>query len=54
MGLPWWSRGYDSTHPLQGAWVRSLVLVGELKSCMLKLRPAAAKLKTKTINLGWK
>ena len=29
-GLPWWSSGYDSTLPMQGAWVRSLV--GELRS----------------------
>ena len=30
MGLPWWSSGKDSTLPLQGAWVQSLV--GELRS----------------------
>ena len=27
-GLPWWSSGWDTTLPLQGAWVRSPV--GEL------------------------
>ena len=27
-GLPWWSSGYDSTLPVQRAWVPSLV--GEL------------------------
>ena len=32
MGLPWWSSGYDSALPLQGAWVRSLV--GEIRSCI--------------------
>ena len=25
MGLPWWSSGWDSELPMQGAWVRSLV-----------------------------
>ena len=24
-GLPWWSSGYDSARPMQGAWVQSLV-----------------------------
>ena len=24
-GTPWWSSGYDSTLPVQGAWVGSLV-----------------------------
>ena len=23
-GLPWWSSGYDSALPMQGAWVRFL------------------------------
>ena len=32
VGLPWWSSGWDSVLPLQGAWVRSLVR--ELRSCM--------------------
>ena len=32
VGLPWWSSGWDSVLPLQGAWVPSLV--GELGSCM--------------------
>ena len=32
-GLPWWSSGWDSMIPLQGAWVWSLV--GELRSHML-------------------
>ena len=34
-GLPWWSSGWDSALPLQGAQVRSLV--GEIKSHMLSL-----------------
>ena len=29
-GLPWWSSGSDSTHPMQGPWVRTLV--GEQRS----------------------
>ena len=24
-GLPWWSNGYNSVLPTQGAWIRSLV-----------------------------
>ena len=32
LGLPWQSSGYDSTLPLQGVWVRSLVK--ELRSHM--------------------
>ena len=32
-GLPWWSRGYDSTLPTQ--WVRVRSLVEELRSYML-------------------
>ena len=24
LGLPWWSSGWDSALPMQGAWVRSL------------------------------
>ena len=30
VGLPWWSSGYGSVLPLQGAWVQSLV--GEIRS----------------------
>ena len=33
-GPPWWSSGYHSVLPLQGAWFRSLV--GELRSGMLQ------------------
>ena len=41
-GLPWWSSGWDSMLPMQGAWVQSLV--GELDpACMPQLRiPHAA------------
>ena len=36
-GLPWWRSGWDSTLPMPGAWVQSLVR--ELDpTCMLQLR----------------
>ena len=54
--LLWWHSGWDSTLPMQGAWVRSLVReldptcmlqlrvrVPQLRSCMRQLRsPGAA------------
>ena len=51
-GFPWWSSGYDSAVPTQGAWVR--FLVGELDpTCsnyrfhMLQRRLGTAKKKKK-------
>ena len=43
-GLPWWSSGLDSTLPIQGAWVQSLVPgCTKLRVPMLQLRFSAAK-----------
>ena len=43
-GLPWWSSGWDSVLPMQGAWVRSLVR--ELRSTCPSQDPAQPKRKT--------
>ena len=37
LGFPWWSNGDDSTLPIQGTQVQSLV--GKLRSCMLHRGP---------------
>ena len=56
-GLAWWTSGYDSMRPVQGAWVRSLVreldstattkdltcLNEDRKSCVPQLRTGTAK-----------
>ena len=44
LGLSWWSNGQDSTLPMQGARVQSLV--GELRSC----RPCGQKKKNPLIS----
>ena len=41
-GLPWWSSGYDSVLPMQGAWV--LFLVWELEpTCATECLHVATK-----------
>ena len=49
-GLPWWSNGYDSVLPLQGA--RVLSLVRELRSHML-VGAAKKKKKNDRIRKSW-
>ena len=53
--LSWWFSGLDSTFPLQGAWVLSLVR--ELRLCMLEAQPKKSKKKYKTFDVvsrfGW-
>ena len=44
--LPWWSSGWDSKLPVQGAWVGELGQLGnmpQLGVCMTQLRLSAAK-----------
>lgn len=43
MGLPWWSRGWDSQLSEQGTWV--LFLVGELGFYMLRAETKQNKTK---------
>ena len=43
LGIPWWSSGYDSALPLQGAWVQSLV--GKLRSPMPRVTAQKKKKK---------